>query len=186
MKVELKPNSYLYPQPVLIIGSYDDNNIPDAMNAAWGGVSDFNEISMCISKTHKTVENILKRKGFTVAMGTRKTLVESDYFGIVSGHDVTNKIEKAKMHVKKSSKINAPVIEEYPLTLECELVSYDEENEIMKGKIVGVIVDDSILTNGKIDVTKLEPISYDPSMHKYYLVKEAVGNAFKDGKEIVK
>ena len=185
MRKDFGAKTYVYPQPVLIIGTYDENNIPDAMNAAWGGISDEDQISICISSEHKTTKNILLNKAFTVSSVTKKYVVECDYFGIESGNKVTNKIEKAKMHTTKSKFVNAPIIDELPLSLECELISYDESTCILKGKIVNVSIDDSILNEqNKIDINKFEPISFDPINLKYLLVKDVVGNAFKDGIKI--
>ncbi|MBQ8816254.1 MAG: flavin reductase family protein [Lachnospiraceae bacterium] len=171
----------LYPQPVFIIGSFDENGIPNAMNAAWGGISEATEISICLSPEHKTVKNILARGAFTVSMATVDTLAACDYVGIVSANNEPNKLEKAGFHTVKSENVDAPVIEELPLTIECRLVSYDEESCRMVGEIVNVCADESILTNGMIDPAKLRPITYDGMNHAYYVLGEKVGNAFKDG-----
>ena len=171
----------LYPQPVFIIGSFDENGIPNAMNAAWGGISEATEISICLSPEHKTVKNILARGAFTVSMATVDTLAACDYVGIASGNNVPDKLEKAGFHTVKSENVDAPVIEELPLTIECRLVSYDEESCRMVGEIVNVCADESILTNGMIDPAKLRPITYDGMNHAYYVLGEKVGNAFKDG-----
>ncbi len=174
----------LYPMPVLIIGSYDENAIPDAMNAAWGGISETNQISMCLSAGHKTVKNILERGAFTVSMATADQLLACDYVGIVSANKVPNKVEKAGFHTLKSENVDAPLFEELPLALECRLISYDKETCRMVGEIVNVCADESILTNGSIDPTKLRPITYDGANHAYYVLGEKVGEAFKDGAAI--
>lgn len=171
----------LYPQPVFIIGSYDENGTPDAMNAAWGGISEANEISMCLSAGHKTVKNILKKKAFTVSMATADTLIPCDYVGLVSGNDVANKLEKAGFHTVKSGFVDAPIIEELPMAVECRLISYDPATCRMVGEIVNVCADESILTDGSIDPMKLRPITYDGMNRAYYVLGEKVGNAFKDG-----
>lgn len=171
----------LYPQPVFIIGSYDENGIPDAMNAAWGGISDANEISMCLSAGHKTVQNILKRKAFTISMATVDTLVSCDYVGIVSGNDVENKMEKAGFHTVKSAFVDAPIIEELPMAVECRLIRYDPETCRMVGEIVNVCAEERILTGGSIDPLKLRPITYDGMNRAYYVLGERVGSAFQDG-----
>ena len=128
----------LYPQPVFIIGSYDENGTPYAMNEAWGGISKANQISMCLSASHKTVKNIFARSGFTVSMATAEQLVACDYVGLVSANDVPNKMEKAGFHTVKSENVDAPLIEELPLAVECKLISYDEETCCMVGKIINV------------------------------------------------
>lgn len=175
----------LYPQPVFIIGSYDENGIPDAMNAAWGGISEADEISICLSAEHKTVKNILARKAFTVSMATADMLVACDYVGIVSGNDVSNKLEKAGFHAVKGEFADAPLIEELPMAVECELISYDEQTCRMVGRILNVCADESVLTDGNIDPAKLRPITYDGMNHAYYVLGEKVGNAFVDGKRLL-
>ena len=171
----------LYPQPVFIIASYDENGIPDAMNAAWGGISESNEISMCISAEHKTTKNILSREAFTVSMATAEQMVACDYVGIVSGNNEPDKMEKAGFHTTKSEFVDAPVIDELPMAVECKLISYDAETCRMVGKIINVCADESILTDGNIDPMKLRPITYDGMNHAYYVLGEKVGNAFTDG-----
>ena len=171
----------LYPQPVFIIGSYDENYVPDAMNAAWGGISEENEISICLSENHKTVKNILARGSFTVSMATEEQVVACDYVGIVSANDVPNKLEKAGFHTIKSDFVDAPLIVELPMSIECKLISYDQKSCRMVGKIINVCADESILTEGKIDPMKLRPITYDGMNHEYYVLGKKVGNAFKDG-----
>lgn len=171
----------LYPQPVFIIGSYDKDGTPDAMNAACGGISEENELSICLTSDHKTVKNILERKAFTVSMATADTLVPCDYVGIVSGNDVPDKLERAGFHTSKSGSVDAPLIDELPLCLECRLISYDSETCRMVGEIVNVCADESILTDGKVDPSKLRPITYDGMNHAYYVLGERVGDAFKAG-----
>lgn len=185
MRKDFGIKTYIYPQPVLIIATYDENSIPNAMNAAWGGISEEDQITICISPDHKTTKNILLNKAFTVSSATKKYVSECDYFGIESGNKGINKIDKAKMHITKSKFVNAPLIDELPLALECELISYDEQSCILKGKIINVSIDESILNeNNKVDINKFEPISFDPINLKYLLVKDVVGNAFKDGIKI--
>lgn len=175
-------NSVIVPEGVFIIGTYDENGVPNAMNAAWGIQSDYGEISLFLAP-HKTTENLKKTGAFTVAFATKSTVKISDYFGVESGKDV-NKIEKAGVHVHKSTRVNAPIIEEYPLVLECEVKEWDEKREMLVGKIVAEQADESILTDGKVDLGKLQPIMYDASFHVYRVIGEVVGNAFKDGLEI--
>ncbi len=171
----------LYPQPVFIIGTYDENGAPDAMNAAWGGISDTDEVSLCLGADRKTVKNILKTKAFTISMATADTVVPCDYVGLVSGNNAADKMEKAGFHAVKSEFVNAPVFEELPMAVECLFKSYDEETCRMVGQVVNVCAEESILTNGKIDPMKLRPITYDGVNHAYYVLGEKVGNAFADG-----
>jgi len=172
-------HAVIVPEGVFIIGTYDENGVPNAMNAAWGIQSDYGEIALFLAK-HKTTENLKKTGAFTVAFATKNTVQISDYFGVESGNNV-NKIEKAGVHVHKSEHVNAPIIEEYPLVLECEVTEWNEEREMLRGKIVAQQADESILTDGKIDLGKLQPIMYDASFHVYRVIGEVVGNAFKEG-----
>ena len=173
----------LYPKPVFIISAYSKDGVANAMNAAWGGLSEENEISICISPEHKTTENILHSGAFIVSIADQENLIAADYVGITSGNDVPNKIEKAGWHTEKSEFVNAPLICEVPMALECRLKSYDEEGCLLRGEIVNVNADERILgEDGKIDLTKFTPITYDPVHHRYYKLGEKVGTAFSDGK----
>ena len=185
MRKNFGAKPYTYPQPVLIIAAYDENGTPDAMNAAWGGISDDTQISMCLSAGHKTVKNIQVRKAFTVSMADAAHVVACDYVGIVSGNKVPDKFEKAGFHATKSEFVDAPLIDELPMTLECTLVSYDPQTCRLVGEIVNVSADERILDeNGKIDPAKLEPITFDPVNNAYLKLGEKVGNAFKDGMQL--
>ena len=185
MRKNFGAKPYTYPQPVLIIAAYDENGTPDAMNAAWGGISDDTQISMCLSAGHKTVKNIQARKAFTVSMADAAHVVACDYVGIVSGNKVPDKFEKAGFHATKSEFVVAPLIDELPMTLMCTLVSYDPETCRLVGEIVNVSADERILDeNGKIDPVKLEPITFDPVNNAYLKLGEKVGNAFKDGMQL--
>ena len=187
MRKNLKPKAYVYPLPVLIVGSYDENGVPNAMNAAWGTVCDTAQVSICLSAGHKTVKNILKTKAFTVAMADRKNVLPADYVGVVSGNQVCDKLQKAGWSVEKSEFVNAPIIKELPLVLECTLVSYDTETEICIGEVVNVSVDEEILDEkGNIDLSKFDPICYDCCGHGYYVLGEKVGQAFSDGLKLKK
>ena len=185
MRKNFGAKPYMYPQPVLIIATYDKEGNPDAMNAAWGGISESDQISMCLGAGHKTTKNILERKAFTVSMADAAHVTEADYLGVVSGNDVTDKLEKAGLHTTKSSFVDAPLIDEFPMALECELVSYDEESCRMVGKIVNVCAEESVLDeSGKISPAKLRPITFDPVNNDYLVLGEKVGNAFQDGMKL--
>ena len=185
MRKNFGAKSWMYPMPVLIIGTYDETGIPDAMNAAWGMISDTDKVTICLDASHKTVKNILIKKDFTVSMADAKNVIAADYVGIVSGNDVPDKLTKTGWHITKSEFVDAPIFEELPMTLECKMISYDEETELMTGDIVNICVDESILgEDGKIDLTKFQPITYDPVHHNYLTLGEKIGNAFKDGKQL--
>ena len=172
----------LYPQPVFIIAAYDENGIPNAMNAAWGGISEENEISICISAGHKTTKNILATKAFTVSMADADHVAACDYVGVVSGNKVPDKFTRAGFHATKSEFVNAPLIDELPMAVECRLVSYDPDSCRLVGEIVNVSVDEDVLNEaGKADPTKLKPITFDPMNNTYLVLGEQVGRAFSDG-----
>lgn len=184
MRKNFGKQTWLYPMPVFIVSAYDENGNPNAMNAAWGGVYDTNQIMICLSDNHKTTKNIKISKAFTVSIANSKLVVEADYLGISSGNKVVNKLEKANLHTIKSEFVNAPIIEEFPMTLECNLIKFNEDG-IVIGEIVNVSALETVLDeSGKIDPYKLEPITYDSIHHVYRKLGEKVGNAFSDGKKI--
>ena len=183
MRHNFGPKPLLYPMPVFIIATYGEDGIPNAMNAAWGGMADTHIIGICLGD-HKTTRNIFARKAFTVSMADAENVVAADYVGIVSADKVPDKLAKTGWHTFKSEFVDAPLIAELPMALECEFLSYDEETGLLLGKIVNVCAEERILTDGKIDLTKFRPITYDPSGHGYYTLGEKVGNAFSDGKEL--
>ena len=184
MRKNFGSKSWLYPMPVLIIAAYDQAGVPNAMNAAWGGMFTDEHIGICISQGHKTTKNILTTGAFTVSMATAEQVVACDYVGIVSGNREHDKVAKAGFTTERSEVVNAPIIKELPMTLECEMVSYDEESCHLVGRIVNVSADESILTDGKIDYAKLRPITYDPVNHHYVELGAKAGNAFSDGKKL--
>lgn len=181
MRKNFGPKSWMYPQPVLIIATYNEDGSCNAMNAAWGCISDVNQIAIYVSQTHKTAKNILSRKAFTVSMATADQVTACDYVGVVSGNNDPDKFSKTHWHTSKSEFVDAPVIDELPMTLECRMISYDTETELLLGEIVNVSADESILTQDQIDPMKLKPIAYDSCNHAYVVLSEKVGNAFKDG-----
>lgn len=185
MRKDLKANAYIYPLPVLIIGTYNEDGTPNAMNAAWGTVCDTKRVSICLAFDHKTTQNILRDKCFTVAMADQDNVIPADYVGIVSGNDEMHKLKKTGWTVVKSTKVNAPIFEQLPLALECELVKFDRQTEVCIGEVVNVSVDEKILNEKqKITLDKFKPICYDCGEHGYYALGEKVGSAFKDGKKI--
>lgn len=184
MRRNFGAKTWVYPMPVLIVGTYDEKGTPNAMNAAWGGVYDTDQIMLCLSDDHKTTENIKKTGAFTVSFATADTVVPCDYVGIVSANTVPDKFQRAGFHASKSEFVNAPIIDELPMTLECKLIKFNEDG-ICVGAIVNVSAEESILDNdGKIDADKLAPISYDGATHAYRKLGEVVGQAFSDGKKI--
>ena len=182
MRKNFGAKPWTYPQPVLILATYGPDGTPDAMNAAWGGISEERELSLCISAEHKTTANILARKAFTVSMATAEQMAACDYVGVVSGNSEPHKLEKAGWHTTPSEFVDAPLIDELPMTVECRLISYDPESCRLVGEIVNVSADEAILdAAGKIDPDRLRPITFDPIHNTYRVLGEKVGNAFRDG-----
>lgn len=184
MRKNFGVKTWLYPMPVLIVGTYDEDGTPNAMNAAWGGVYDTNQVMVCLADDHKTTENIKKTGAFTLSFATAATVVPCDYVGIVSANDVPDKFARAGFHATKSEYVNAPLIDELPMAVECKLIKFNEDG-ICIGQIVNVSADESILDeNGKIDAKRLDPIIYDSVTHAYWGLGNKVGQAFSDGKKL--
>lgn len=188
MKKEIKTTEAIFPMPVLMIATYNEDGSVDVMNAAWGMMLDHDYVILNLTESHKTVKNIKKRKGFTVSLADAKHVKEADYFGVVSANSVKDKFEKSGMTSSKSTLVDAPIINEFPLCMECEFVEYQAEQYGcgVVGKIVRVSAENKILKNGQVDISLLDAIAFDPFTHGYYKVQERVGNAFKDGLELKK
>ena len=184
MRKNFGAKTWLYPMPVLIVGTYDECGNPNAMNAAWGGIYDTGLLMVCLADDHKTTENINKTGAFTVSFATTDTVASCDYVGIVSANDVPDKFARAGFSAKKSEFVNAPIINELPMTVECELLKFNEDG-ICIGKIINVSADESVISkDGKIDAKLLSPIIYDSATHAYWSFGEKVGRAFSDGKKL--
>ena len=183
MRKDLGAKTLMFPMMVLILGTYDENGEPDAMNAAWGSIYDYGQVTVSLGE-HVSTDNIRKSKAFTISFGTRKMVAACDYVGLVSKAKEPNKVQKAGLHPVKSQYVNAPLFEELPVALECKLVSLEGEmgeGGTLIGEIVNVSVDESVMTNGKIDMKKFEPLVLDPANNTYNLVGDAVADAFKVG-----
>ncbi len=186
MKKNIKTTEAIFPMPVLMIATYNEDGTVDVMNAAWGMMLDRDQVALNLTETHKTVKNIKERKAFTVSIADAKHVKEADYLGIVSGNNTPDKFEKSGLSFTKSENVDAPIINEFPVCMECEFIEY-QSNEYgcgVIGKIVNVSAEEEIMTDGNVDITKLEAIAFDPYTHGYYKVTERVGNAFKDGLEL--
>ena len=184
MKKNLGVKNLMFPMPVLIIGTYNEDGTPNVMNAAWGGITLEDEITICIDVAHKTWANISAKKAFTVAFGTALTVKSCDYLGIVSGNTTPDKVAKSGFTTVKSEFVDAPVINELPLVLECQLVSMNESKCNVVGKIVNCAVEESAMTDGKPDADKMKPICFDTCAHVYRLMGEVVAKAFSCGAEL--
>ncbi len=185
MRKDLGNKAYLYPQLVMIIGTYDKDGKANAMNAAWGGVADYDKIIICLAN-HKTTENIALHNEFTVSIGELDYVTACDYVGIVSQNNEPLKMEKSGFTTSKAQYVNAPIINELRLCLECRLLKILED-ELYLAQIINVNADESILDDkGHISLEKFTPLAYDSANHGYYKVTERVGNAFQDGQKLNK
>ena len=188
MRKDFGPQTWLFPLPVLILGTYDENNNPNAMNAAWGGMYDYHQIIISLS-SHQTTDNLRKKKALTVSFATVETVTASDYVGIVSQKMVKDKIANSGLHYEKAPHVDAPIFTDYPLTLECEVLEIINEGEgggNVIAKIVNVSADESVLTNGKVDSRKINFISFDPISLEYIKLGEPVAKAFVEGMKLKK
>jgi len=170
------------PQPCVMIATWDKDHTPDVMMAAWAGQYDFKQIVISLSK-HKTTDNLKLTGAFTVSFADIHTVAESDYFGLVSGFKVPDKVAKVGFTITPSPNVNAPIINEYPLTLECKVVSWGDG--ILVGEVVNMSADERILTDGKVDLSKLQPIVFDAASMSYRSIGDIVGKAWGDGKRYV-
>ena len=180
---------YLFPMPTYMIGTYNEDNTVDVMMMAWGGICAEDMVALNLEAEHKTVANLETRKAFTLAVPGLDTLKESDYLGIVSGNKVADKFAKTGLHAVKSSRVDAPVIQEYPLTLECKVVAL--ENTVygfrVLGEIVNVLADEKVLyEKGRVDPTRLNAFIFDQCQSGYYKVGEKVGQAWNSGAGLMK
>lgn len=184
MRKNFGTKAWFYPLPVLIIGTYNEDGTADAMNAAWGGLYDADKVVLCLSAGHKTTKNIQAKGAFTVSFADAAHVVPSDYVGMVSGNDEPRKLEKSGFHVTKSEYVDAPLIDELPVALECRFLKINEDGNVI-GQIVNVCADESVLgADGSIDFTKFRPISFEPVHNSYHVLGEKVGNAFQDGAQL--
>ncbi len=181
------PKPWIAPQPVIIIGTYNENGVANAMNAAWCGQWDMKEIFISLG-SHATTDNIGRNGEFTVAFATRETMIAADYVGIVSGRNVANKIERTGWHVKKAEHVNAPIFTDFPMTLECrvkERLGLASDGCYLVAEIVNIKVDEKYLAeDGNPDIEKMQLITYDPVHHSYIQLGTTMGKAFSDGKAL--
>ena len=185
MKKNIKTTEAIFPMPVLMIATYNEDGTVDVMNAAWGTMFERDQVILNLTESHKTVQNIRKRKAFTVSIANAKNVIAADYLGIVSGNDVPNKFENTGLTTTKSENVDAPIINEFPICMECELLD-GESNWGIVGKVINTSANEEVMNGDNVDIYLLEAISFDPYTHGYYKVTERVGNAFKDGLQLKK
>ena len=189
MKKELVVHPYLFPMPVLMIATYGDDNVVDVMNMAWGGICAENMVSLNIDEDHKASENIKKRGAFTLSIADIPHIEAADFFGIASGNKMPDKFERSGLSAVKSEKVDAPIVQEFPLTLECRVV--EDRMEVyghhIIGEIVGVLADEAVLDEkGKVDAAKLNAFVFDQFRSGYYAIGEKVGQAWHTGAPLMK
>ena len=183
MRTKLNITEGIFPMPVLMIATYNEDGSVNVMNAAWGTMQERNMVALNLTESHKTVKNIKARGAFTVSIADAAHVTEADFFGMASGNKVADKLAKSGLTASKAEMVDAPVINEFPLCLECEFVEY-QDNEYgcgVIGKVVNVTADERVMVNGKPDMSLVNAIAFDPYTHGYYRVSERVGEAFKDG-----
>ncbi len=183
MRKNIKTTEAIFPMPVLMIATYNEDGSVNVMNAAWGTMLERDHVILNLTETHKTVQNIKARKAFTVSIADAAHVVEADFFGVASGNNMSDKFAKSGLTSTKSANVDAPVINEFPICMECEFIEY-QDGEYgcgVVGKVVNVTADESVMSGDNVDIEKVSAIAFDPYTHGYYKVTERVGNAFSDG-----
>ena len=188
MRKKLNITEGIFPMPVLMVATYNEDRSVNVMNAAWGTMQERGNVVLNLTETHKTVKNIKARSAFTVSIADAAHIIEADYFGVESGNRVPNKFENSGLTASKAEAVDEPVINEFTICLECEFIEY-QNNEYgcgVIGKVVNVTADESVMVGDKIDMSLVNAIAFDPYTHGYYKVTERVGEAFKDGLQLKK
>lgn len=189
MTKDLGVKPYLFPMPTYMIGTYNEDNTVDVMMMAWGGICAEDMVALNLESEHKTVANIETRKSFTLAVPGTDTLRESDFLGIASANKMPDKFVRTGLHAVRSERVDAPVITEYPITLECEVVEMQQQPYGLRvlGRIVNVIADEKVLDEkGRIDAGKLHAFAFDQMRNGYYAMGEQVGQAWHSGADLMK
>lgn len=183
MRKKLNITEGIFPMPVLMVATYNEDGSVNVMNAAWGTMQERDHVALNLTETHKTVKNIKARGAFTVSIADAAHVVEADYFGVESGNRVADKLKNSGLTASRSEMVDAPVINEFPLCLECEFVEYQDSQYGcgVIGKVVNVTADESVMVGDKVDMSLVNAIAFDPYTHGYYKVTERVGEAFRDG-----
>jgi len=185
MRKNIKTTEAIFPMPVLLIATYNEDGTVNVMNAAWGTMVDREIVALNLDETHCTVKNIRKRKGFTVAIADAAHVAEADYFGVVSGNDIPDKLSATGLKAVRSEFVDAPVLTDFPIVMECEYLDYQEKTYEFGlgviGQVLNVSVDESAMKGDKVDIDAVGAIAFDPYTHGYYKVGGRVGEAFRDG-----
>ena len=189
MKKSLGVKPYLFPMPGLMIATYGEDGTVDVMNMAWGGICASNLVALNIDEDHKTAENIKKRGAFTLSIADVDHLAEADFFGIATANKMPDKFARSGLHAVKSEYVDAPVVEEFPITLECKVAQLQnaDGNFRVVGEIVNVLAEEKVLDEqGKVDPTKLGAFVFDQFQSGYYAIGEKVGQAWHSGAKLMK
>ncbi len=188
MRKTLNHTEGIFPMPVLMVATYNEDGSVNVMNAAWGTMQSRGNVALKLTESHKTVKNIKSRKAFTVSIADADHIVEADYFGVVSGNKESKKFENSGLTATKSDIIDAPIINEFPLCMECEFVEYQSNTYGcgVIGKVVRITADESVMNGDNVDISLVNAIAFDPYTHGYYKVTERVGEAFTDGLQLKK
>ena len=183
MKKQIKTTEAIFPMPVLLISTFNEDGSVDVMNAAWGTMLDRDMVALNLTETHKTVQNIKKRGGFVIHIADAKHVVEADWFGVVSANKDPDKFKKSGLTYEKSDLVDAPIINELPIAMECEFIEYQNDDTGLGviGKVLKTSVEEDVMKDDKVDIDALEAIAFDPYTHGYYKVGTRVGEAFRDG-----
>lgn len=188
MRKKLNITEGIFPMPVLMVATYNEDGSVNVMNAAWGTMQARDTVALQLSETHKTVKNIKAKGAFTISIADAAHVIEADYFGVESGNRISDKFERSGLTASKSTLVDAPIINEFPLCLECKFIEY-QNNEYgcgVIGKVVNVTADEKVMVDDKLDMSLVNAIAFDPYTHGYYSVSKRVGEAFKDGLQLKK
>lgn len=188
MKTSLGANTFVYPTPVFIVGTYDAQGKPNAMAVAWGGICCSKPpcVAVSVRKATYTYGNLMERKAFTVSIPSRDHVVAADYFGVASGRD-GDKFAATGLTPVRSDLVDAPYVGEFPLVLECKVVHVAELglHTQFVGEILDVKVEESCLdAEGKPSAELVRPFSWAPAENLYYAIGEKLGRGFSIGKAL--
>ena len=185
MKKSLGVHPYLFPMPVLMIATYDEKDTVNVMNMAWGGICEENQVALNLSPGHKTVKNLKLKGAFTISIADAANVAQADFFGIASGNKMADKFARSGLHAVKSGLVDAPVVTEFPITLECKMLKMVTEDECCRvvGEILNVLAEENVLDeNGRVDPLKVNALVFDPFLHGYYTIGDKAGQAWQSGK----
>ena len=188
MRKKLDITEGIFPMPVLMVATYNEDGSVNVMNAAWGTMQERDTVVLNLTESHKTVKNIKARGAFTVSVADADHVAEADYFGVESGNRVPNKLAASGLTASRAEMVDAPVIHEFPICLECEFIEYQDGKYGcgVIGRVVNVTADEKVMPGGKIDMSLVSAIAFDPYTHGYYRLADRVVEAYRDGLKLIK